>query len=409
MDLEFWFDISCPYAYLASTQVEALADRTGARLVPRPLLLGGVLRHWEQPQHLAATFSPAKARHNVEDLDRWARRLGVPLRWPEGHPIRTVDALRCLLVVDPEAVLPLAHRFYRAYWVEGVNLRSDEGLARVLQEAGLEPESTLARARQPEAKERLRSATDEGIGKGIFGVPAFLVEGELYWGQDRMDQVERALGGRPSAEVPSGFAHAVDFWFDYSSPFAYLASTRVEALFGDKLCWRPMLLGAVFKQVGTPNVPLLAMSEAKRRFQTDDIQRQAQDFGVELRWPEHFPLRTVLALRVTHLSGSGDSEAGRALIHRFFRACWVEGLDPADPEVVIKLCDEVGFPGAELVALASEPEAKAELFASTKAAVEAGVFGAPTTVVAPASDQPRLYWGNDRLALAHRDACGVVP
>jgi len=407
---EFWFDFSCPYAYLASTQVEALSQRTGAKIRPRPLLLGGVFRAVSQPQNLAASLPPPKALHNHNDLRRHSELYGVPLRFPETHPMRTVLALRCLLVVG-EPFLPLAHRFFRAYWADGVDLSSREGVAGVLRAAGLEPEPILEAATSQSIKDELRVRTQEAIDRGVFGVPAFFVGDQLYWGQDRLHEVERVLGGAPEELVDSSASiesAAVDFWFDYSSPFAYLASTRVERRFGSKLRFRPMLLGAVFREVGTVNVPLLAMSESKRAFQTIDMARQAAHHGVELRWPDNFPLRTVLPLRVTLLALQQYPAQATALIHRIYRACWVQGLDPAREDIVAGLCEDVGLP-AELVAQASLPEVKDALRQSTAEAVAAGVFGAPSYVVHGDGGEPQLFWGSDRLELAVRAARAVMP
>ena len=85
--LHFWFDYSCPYAYLASTQVGALAARTGARLVYEPMLLGGVFRAVGTPQKLFAELSPQKARHNALDMQRWAELFGVTLDDAGGAPV----------------------------------------------------------------------------------------------------------------------------------------------------------------------------------------------------------------------------------------------------------------------------------------------------------------------------------
>src|SRR5687767_7400842 len=98
MTLDFWFDYSCPYAYLGSTQVEALAARTGASLSWRPMLLGGVFRAAGTPQNLSETLSPSKAHHNGLDMLRWAALFGVKLVMPAGHPFRTVEALRATIV-----------------------------------------------------------------------------------------------------------------------------------------------------------------------------------------------------------------------------------------------------------------------------------------------------------------------
>jgi len=192
--LDFWFDYSCPYAYLAATQVEGLAARTGAALRYRPMLLGGVFAANGTPQKLFATLSAAKAAHNARDLDRWAELFGVTLRMPAGHPFRTVEALRATVAsgIDPRVVGGL----YDAYWVEGRPPSDEATLREVLSAAGHDASGILASIASPAAKDDLRRRTDEAIALGIFGAPAFVVDGaRLYWGQDRMHFVERDLRG----------------------------------------------------------------------------------------------------------------------------------------------------------------------------------------------------------------------
>ena len=193
--LDFWFDYSCPYAYLGWTQVRALAERTGATLRLRPMLLGGVFAANGTPQKLFATLSAAKAAHNARDLERWADLFGVSLRMPPEHPFRTVEALRATIAcgVDPRVV----DGFYTAYWVEGRGPSEEATLREVLAGAGQDVPGVLAAIARPEAKDDLRRRTDEAIALGIFGAPAFVVDGaRLYWGQDRMHFVEADLTGR---------------------------------------------------------------------------------------------------------------------------------------------------------------------------------------------------------------------
>lgn len=400
---EFWFDFSCPYAYVASTRVEALAARVGAELDARPMLLGGVFKARGTPQNLSATLNPAKAAHNLHDMRRQAQMAGVPLQMPGGHPFRTVEALRCLLAVGAP-FMPLAHHFYRAYWAEGRDLGQRETVVAVLREAGHDPEAVLARANSEEIKDELRRRTDEAIERGIFGVPTCFVDDQLYWGQDRLDMVEAALGGLPEVAPPTTGLAPVDFWFDYSSPFAYLALARAEATFGPAARWRPLLLGGLFRSVGTPDVPLFTQSPEKRRHTMQDLQRQASRADVPFAWPTRFPISTVLALRLTLQARLTESITGRALIVRIARALWAEDRDISDPIVLAGLCDELGFPGTQLVEAAGE--AKSALFAATSAAESAGVFGVPTFIVHRPPGEDLLYWGVDRMNWAARAAAG---
>jgi 2-hydroxychromene-2-carboxylate isomerase len=418
--LEYWFDFSCPYAYLASTQIEAIARRTGAELSPRPLLLGGVFKALEVPQNLAGTLGPEKAKHNMNDMHRFARLFGVPLSMPSGHPRRTVDALRALLAAG-EPFMPLAHRFFRAYWVEGIDLSSKEGVRSVLSNAGLDAARIMARAESEEIKSDLRTRTDQAIARGVFGVPAIFVNGELYWGQDRLDYVEEALGGKPERLAPCGGEKlaAVDFFFDYSSPFSYIASERVDAMLGDAARWVPLLLGGLFKAIGTPNVPLFTQSPSKRRHTDADLLRQARRAEVPFSWPTRFPMNTVLALRVTLAadaiergtnapSGNGLAMGAktRALIRHIFRAYWVEDLDISSEKPLAVFIEDVGLDARAVLTLAGDPSTKDALRAATDGAVALGVFGAPTFVVHPGGREPSLFWGADRLDLATRAARG---
>ncbi|HMI88437.1 MAG TPA: 2-hydroxychromene-2-carboxylate isomerase [Polyangiaceae bacterium] len=196
--LDFWFDYSCPYAYLGSTQVEALARRTGAALTFCPMLLGGVFKSVGTPQNMMDVLAPSKARHNLNDMHRWAEFFGVPFSMPSGHPFRTVEALRATLVTrcDPAVM----HGFYRAYWVEGKRPSEPATLREVLGAAGHDVETVMAHLQDSSVKDDLRRRTEEAIALGIFGAPAFIVNGtQLYWGQDRIDFVARALTGRADA------------------------------------------------------------------------------------------------------------------------------------------------------------------------------------------------------------------
>ncbi len=186
--LEFFFDFSSPFAYLAGMQVEGVARRTGATLVLRPLLLGALFREVGQVDVPIGAMSEVKRQYTLRDLGRWARWWGVPFRWPEAFPLRTVLPLRVFLL-DPT---PARMRsFFHATWGEG----RDVGDPGVLRSLGVS-EAELAQA--PGRREELVAATRLAVEAGVFGVPSFRVDGgPLIWGQDRLDQVERACRGEP--------------------------------------------------------------------------------------------------------------------------------------------------------------------------------------------------------------------
>lgn len=398
--VEFWFDFSCPYAYVASTRVEALAAGAGVELVARPLLLGGVFKARGTPQNLAATMNPAKARHNLDDMRRQAQRAGVRLKMPVNHPMRTVEALRCVLAAG--VPWPLIHRIYRAYWVDNEDIADQAVLARALAEVGLDAAAVLARAGSPEIKEELRRVTEEAVARGVFGVPTLFVGEELFWGQDRMDMALETFGRRMEEEAASPRA-PIDFYFDYSSPFAYLAIMRAERELGAAARWRPILLGGLFRSLGTPDVPLFEQSPEKRRHTLQDLERQARQAGLAFKFPGCFPVRTLLPLRATLAAGTPP-----ALVRALATALWAEGRDISDPKVVAGIAESVGLDGAGLVRAAETPEIKGRLVAETTAAEQAGVFGVPTFVVHTPERGPQLYWGADRLRLAAAAGAGEL-
>jgi 2-hydroxychromene-2-carboxylate isomerase len=406
--LDFYYDIVCPYAYLASTRVAEIAARAGVPIAWKPMLLGGVFRAIGAGDGPMPGMALAKARLNLLDMRRWADWFDVPLRLHPQHPRRTVDAMRLCHVVDGDDRVRLSHALYRAYFVDNRDVSDRSVLRDALSACGLDP-ALVDRVDDPAIKDALRRTTDEAVADGAFGAPALVVDDDgrrtLFWGQDRLHLVEAALGLPPRAPTaPSTDAgRSVDFWYDFSSPYAYLGSTQIErvaARQGAVIRWKPFLLGALFKQIGTPVVPMQAVSEAKRRYYARDVVDWATHWQVPFAWPSRFPMRTVLPLRVALCV---DETERPAVSHAIFRAYWVEDRDIADAGVLAEVLAGVGLDEAPLRA-AEEPAAKAALQSLTDAAVGAGLCGAPSFRV-----RDHLFWGQDRLDFVERALAGWDP
>src|SRR5512140_804170 len=148
--LDFWFDYTCPYAYIASTQVRKLAQRMGVALVWQPMLLGGVFRANDTPQNLSEVLIPPKLAHNERDFARWAELFGVRLHKPHEHPMRSVEALRATIAtgLDPHVI----EGFFRAYWVEGRPPSDPATIRDVVSAAGHSADDVLAQLGTAEIK-----------------------------------------------------------------------------------------------------------------------------------------------------------------------------------------------------------------------------------------------------------------
>ncbi len=187
--LEFFFDFTSPYSYLASTQVDAVAARAGGAVRWRPFLLGGVFK---ATGNRAPIELPAKARHMLVDLDRWARRYGVPYRFPSTFPLPSILALRCALAAEAAGrLVPFSQAVFRAAFAEERDISSPEVLAALAGQVGLDGAAVVAAA--PSFKEALIRQTSEAVERGAFGAPALFVGDQLFIGNDRLDFAEAAL------------------------------------------------------------------------------------------------------------------------------------------------------------------------------------------------------------------------
>lgn len=195
--VDFWFDFSSPYSYIASEWVEAVAARHGRTVRWHAMLLGATF----QAAELKSPVSyPIKREYSLRDFERSARFEGVPCRVPETFPIPTQNAARVfwwLAAQDEARAAAWAHAGLRAYFTRGVLLHEAAQLRTLCAEAGLEADAAEAAWNDPVWKARLKQANDAAIADGIFGAPAFVVDGELFWGNDRKPQLERWLATGP--------------------------------------------------------------------------------------------------------------------------------------------------------------------------------------------------------------------
>lgn len=391
MQIDFFYDIVCPYAYMASTQIEAIAARQGATVRWVPILLGGLFNHHGSPQVPAAQMNAARAKLNLLDIERQGAKFGLTVSLPAWHPRRTVSAMR-LLIGAPAALRPaLTADLYHAYWIAQRDVNDRAVLAEIASSHGVD----IAVIDDPAVKQGLFDTTAEAAERGAFGVPTFGVGERIIYGADRLALLEAELGGphgpQPCADAEPSDATLV-VYHDFSSPFSYLGMTQVERVAretGAKIEWRPFLLGALFRQIGTPDVPLFQASKAKQQYLAQDLRDWAKWWGVPYKWPAHFPLRSILPLRVSLVEP-------RAMLP-LYRAYWSEGQAIDDPATCVAVLDAAGLPGEALVRATQDQAIKDQLKANTISAQAAGLCGAPSIIVERPGAEPQLFWGQDRL------------
>lgn len=194
--LQFHFDFISPYAYFASLRIEELAARHGRGVDWRPMLLGVAVLKVMGLKPLLDT--PLKGDYIRRDVLRHARRhgiaLGRDLNASVGNPLPPARAFYWVKKHQPELAPALAHALFHAFWGEGRDLSTPESLGGLALPSGLDPQALVAGAASDEAATLLRNAVGASIQAGIFGSPTIVVDGEPFWGADRLQEVDEWLG-----------------------------------------------------------------------------------------------------------------------------------------------------------------------------------------------------------------------
>lgn len=195
-DLEFFFDVSSPWTYLAFSRIEALAERTGATLIWRPILVGGVFNSVNRDVYEnRANPNPAKSAYGIKDLQDWAAHCGIEINWPGVFPVNAVNVMRGALFALDRGRLPTYARLgFEAYWRDGLDISDTGVLSKIAEASRLDAGDFLTALQDDGIKSRLRENTDELCSRGGFGSPTlFIDETDMYFGNDRLVLVEERL------------------------------------------------------------------------------------------------------------------------------------------------------------------------------------------------------------------------
>ncbi|MCC1496199.1 2-hydroxychromene-2-carboxylate isomerase [Alcanivorax sp. 1008] len=189
--IECFFDFGSPATYLVWTQLPALAAKHNAKLVWRPMLLGAVFK---ATGNQSPAMNPAKGRYMLVDFQRYAESYGVPMKFSPFFPINTMMLMRGAVALQEDPRFDdYLNTVFTAIWVEEQNMGQPEVVASVLQKAGFDAQVLLAQCSDEAVKEKLKANTEEAVARGAFGAPTIYIDGEMFFGQDRLPMIEKAL------------------------------------------------------------------------------------------------------------------------------------------------------------------------------------------------------------------------
>ncbi len=210
-DIEFFFDFSSPYGYMASTAIDALARRHGRRVIWRPVLLGVIFK---TTGGAPLTEIPVKGAYSRHDFERSARFHGIDFRMPDVFPLPTQVAARAMLWLrktrGDDLAVTFAKAVFRALFVDNTNISEPEKVLAIAAALGVDAQELAEGANSPEIRDQLKRDNEEAVQRGVFGSPFVLVDGEPFWGFDRFPQLEAFLAGRERLSAPSTSAQMVE-------------------------------------------------------------------------------------------------------------------------------------------------------------------------------------------------------
>lgn len=189
--VEFYYDFSSPYTYIASKRIEKVCHESGASLVWKPFLLGGV---FNEIGSTPAAQIENKIKYLRQDTVNCAEYYGVPFNYPEIFPLNSVRAMRgAFAASEKDKLVEYNHLMFDLYWTLGADLSRVEILAEAVANIGIDPEWFAQRIAEQEIKDMLRVETNIAITRGVFGAPTIFVDDKMYWGNDRLDFLDRYL------------------------------------------------------------------------------------------------------------------------------------------------------------------------------------------------------------------------
>ena len=422
VEVDFYFDIVCPFAYLGSTQINKLCAKYNVVPKWKPVLLAGLYEASKAPQgkknSATTVMSPAKRLYNSRDALWQRNRCGVQQKYPPGWSTRTLPVQRLLTAMkDDNNRMKCAQKLYHDLWVDNIDITQTSYLTQIASQFGMDINIIQDPAIKAALTENTKNATER---YNMFGVPTVIVrlrgansKEHVFWGIDRFPLINMLLRDKamlsspklllsPSSYKPISKNNTIEFVFDFASPWSFLGYMRLNEFkpYADKIIFKPVVLGALFVAAGTKGSPIQRASAIKARYMNMDFNRWFDCCGVKYKMNSAFPIRTILPLRVFIIDNR--------TIDCIFKGCWQSNVNIGDKKQLRELLNRNGFDGDGLIKRAStDTEIKQILKDNSSFAVKKGMFGVPCYVVN--GDYDRFCWGQDRMYFVKDMCCGWKP
>eukprot|EP01084_Bolivina_argentea_P089607 161652_1 len=395
--VDFYFDLSCPYSFMVSTQINEICSKYNITPTWHPFLKSD-----QAPKPY--TSAPNKLKYNNKLLLFYAQRTVENNKFYQRlyQTPSTTNAMAFLASQnDNQTLIKSAKKLFNSIWIG--NLQDNNSILNISKQF------MVYNSSYNKLIEITRNAAKQF---NVFTTPTIIInKTDLFIGMDRLANVEQALNTKsmciPISRIkynilPNIKTNTLEFYFDFSSPWAYIGYCRLYELKGfvNNIIYKPILLGALFRDIGTPNAPALAMSNKQREYGSIDLERWKKIAGVNLQFNTNFPIRTVLPLRVFIINNK--------TIDCIYRGAWQWNVNIGNENHLCKLLNDYGFNGNELIKKAkSDKIIKRILRNNTEFAKEKGMFGVPSYVIN--GDYHRFIWGQEKLDFVKDLCCGWKP
>ena len=184
---EFYFDFASPYTFIAHKEIRKIEKENSIKIKYMPILLGGILK---SAGIKANVDIPVKAKYMIKDCKLWAEKNNIEFKFNSYFPIKTLDLMRCVLVAQKKGFAQnFINKVFDAIWKDGLNLNDNIIIEKLLKNLDINPKIFLMEAVDPKIKNELKKITEDASKKGIFGLPSFIVNNKIFWGQDRLEFV----------------------------------------------------------------------------------------------------------------------------------------------------------------------------------------------------------------------------